>query len=90
MLLTCAEGQYIEKIWDHAPGAHFVTEAGGKVSDLGGNPLDFSTGRYMHAGVKGIVASHHDKLQQTLLEAIAVAKRGEKDKEIRKRAFLDK
>ena len=21
---------YIEKIWDHAAGAHFVTEAGGK------------------------------------------------------------
>ena len=21
---------YIEKIWDHAPGVHFVTEAGGQ------------------------------------------------------------
>ena len=79
---------YIEKIWDHAPGTHFVTEAGGKVSDLGGNPLDFSTGRYMHAGVTGIVASNSDTLQQSLLKAIAVAKEGEE--EIKERTFLDK
>ena len=26
---------YIEKIWDHAAGAHFVTEAGGKSYSYG-------------------------------------------------------
>jgi 3'(2'), 5'-bisphosphate nucleotidase len=31
-----------ENIWDHAAGAIVVTEAGGKVTDLDGKPLDFS------------------------------------------------
>lgn len=79
---------YVEKIWDHAPGAHFVTEAGGRVSDLGGNALDFSTGRYMHPSVTGIVASHHAKLHQNLLNAIAEAKAG-KERENTRRTYLD-
>ncbi len=33
-----------EKIWDHAPGALIVEEAGGKVTDMNGKPLDFSLG----------------------------------------------
>lgn len=33
---------YREKIWDHAAGALVVAEAGGKVTDLHGQPLDFS------------------------------------------------
>ena len=33
-----------ENIWDHAAGAIVVTEAGGKVTDIDGRPLDFSQG----------------------------------------------
>jgi 3'(2'), 5'-bisphosphate nucleotidase len=78
---------YIEKIWDHAPGAHFVSESGGTVTDLNGNPLDFSLGRFMDTAVTGIVASNHKKLQQSLLGAIAEAKKGEKKSD--ERVFMD-
>ena len=27
---------YVEKVWDHAPGGHFIVEAGAKVTDLQG------------------------------------------------------
>lgn len=33
-----------ENIWDHAAGVIIVEEAGGKVTDLEGKPLDFSVG----------------------------------------------
>jgi 3'-phosphoadenosine 5'-phosphosulfate (PAPS) 3'-phosphatase len=32
---------YREKIWDHVAGSHFVTEAGGRVTDLSGRELEF-------------------------------------------------
>ena len=35
---------YREKVWDHAAGALVLEEAGGRVSDLDGRPLDFSRG----------------------------------------------
>ena len=78
---------YIEKIWDHAPGAHFVTEAGGIVSDLQGKPLDFSHGRFLPATVTGIVASNSGKLHASLLRAITKAKQDEG--ESLERTYLD-
>ena len=36
---------YREKIWDHAAGAVIVTEAGGRITDGSGAPLDFGRGR---------------------------------------------
>lgn len=36
---------YKEKIWDHAAGSIIVDEAGGSVSDILGNKLDFSSGK---------------------------------------------
>lgn len=36
---------YREKIWDHAAGCVIVEEAGGRVTDLHGRPLDFGRGR---------------------------------------------
>lgn len=48
---------YREKIWDHAAGAIIVHEAGGKVTDARGNPLDFSLGRYLDGMKLGIVAA---------------------------------
>lgn len=35
---------YKEKIWDHAAGSIIAQEAGGKVTDMFGNPLDFTCG----------------------------------------------
>jgi len=59
---------YREKIWDVAAGALIVKEAGGKVTDLQGKPLDFSTGREMCNNV-GVLASNgvlHAAMLETL------------------------
>jgi len=50
---TCTRS---EKIWDHAPGVAIVLAAGGRVTDLSGNPLDFGCGRELSAN-KGILAA---------------------------------
>ncbi len=47
---------YREKIWDHAAGALVVEEAGGKVTDMFGKPLDFASGSKMENN-RGVVAS---------------------------------
>ena len=47
---------YREKIWDHAAGALVVVEAGGRVSDIDGRPLDFAHGRQLEQN-RGIVAT---------------------------------
>ena len=49
---------YRENIWDHAAGALIVEEAGGRVTDTLGRPLDFSRGAKLAADVTGIVASN--------------------------------
>lgn len=55
---------YREKVWDHAAGSIVVTEAGGRVTDLEGNALDFSRGRLLGSG-RGIVCTNgaiHDQV----------------------------
>jgi len=47
---------YREKIWDHAAGMIIVEEAGGKVTDTQGKPLDFSHGRSL-TNNRGIIAT---------------------------------
>jgi 3'(2'), 5'-bisphosphate nucleotidase len=47
---------YREKIWDHAAGMLVVEEAGGRVSDVEGAPLDFRRGRTLAAN-RGVVAT---------------------------------
>jgi len=47
---------YVEKIWDHAAGAIVATEAGAIVSDVEGNPLDFTQGQTL-ARNRGIVCA---------------------------------
>ncbi len=47
---------YRECIWDHAAGAIVVEEAGGKVTDITGKPLDFSRGRRLENN-RGIIAT---------------------------------
>lgn len=55
---------YREKIWDQAAGSIVVEEAGGRVTDLDGKPLDFSHGRTLAAN-RGVLATNgrlHDLL----------------------------
>lgn len=55
-----------ENIWDHAAGAIVLEEAGGRVTDLDGKPLDFSLGAKLTAN-RGILASNrviHDRALQ--------------------------
>jgi 3'(2'), 5'-bisphosphate nucleotidase len=47
---------YREKIWDHAAGKIVVEEAGGRVTDVFGNALDFSKGRTLEDN-RGVVAT---------------------------------
>jgi HAL2 family 3'(2'),5'-bisphosphate nucleotidase len=55
---------YREKVWDHAAGALVVEEAGGRVTDLNGDPLDFSQGRLLgnHRGIVCTNGSIHDQV----------------------------
>ena len=55
---------YREKIWDHAAGVLVVEEAGGRVTDVRGMPLDFSRGRTLEDN-RGVVATNgaiHDRV----------------------------
>jgi 3'(2'), 5'-bisphosphate nucleotidase len=59
---------YVEKIWDHAAGAIVIEEAGGRVTDIEGRPLEFQHGSRLEAN-RGIVASNgllHDQVLKTL------------------------
>lgn len=47
---------YQEKIWDHAAGDLIVREAGGEVTDVRGDRLDFSVGRTLKNN-SGVVAA---------------------------------
>ncbi len=54
--LRIPRGGYVENVWDHAAGAIVVTEAGGIVTDVGGAPLDWTTGRRLTRN-RGIIAA---------------------------------
>ena len=59
---------YIEKIWDHAPGALLVEEAGGRVTDTYGRPLDYCSDYQMTANHGVLVSNNlvHDALLAVL------------------------
>ncbi|RVX73518.1 3'(2'),5'-bisphosphate nucleotidase [Exophiala mesophila] len=64
---------YIEKIWDHAAGDLIVREAGGQVTDIKGNRLDFSKGRTLTDN-KGVIASPanvHSQVLKAVQEVLA-------------------
>lgn len=67
-LLSPKNPHYVEKIWDQAAGALIVEEAGGKVTDLQGRPLDFSQGRLLKAN-RGVLASN-GPLHEVMLDAL--------------------
>ncbi len=61
---------YRENIWDHAAGAIVVEEAGGRVTDMYGEPLNFALGRKM-VNNRGVIASNgaiHDTILAVLRE----------------------
>jgi 3'(2'), 5'-bisphosphate nucleotidase len=68
-LLSPKRPDYREMIWDQAAGSLIVGEAGGRVSDLDGKPLDFGHGRTL-AKNRGVLASN-GKLHDALLDALA-------------------
>lgn len=67
-LLSPEKPNYREKIWDQAAGSIVVEEAGGKITDLYGLPLDFTQGRTL-ARNRGIVATN-GLLHEAVLDAL--------------------
>lgn len=59
---------YRENVWDHAAGAIVLEEAGGRVTDIDGKPLDFGAGAKL-INNRGIVASN-GVLHEAVLEAL--------------------
>lgn len=66
---------YREKAWDHAAGALVIEEAGGRVTDLGGRPLDFTQGRYLarHHGIVATSGRIHDEVLSACREVLGLA-----------------
>lgn len=59
-----------ERVWDVAPGAILVSEAGGRVTDLAGHPLEFQHGLRLFAN-RGLLATSgpfHDAVLTALHE----------------------
>ncbi len=69
-LLSTAQPDYCEKIWDQAAGSLVLEEAGGQISDLHGRPLDFTRGRELSAN-HGILASN-GYLHPAALKALGI------------------
>lgn len=59
---------YVERIWDHAAGAIVATESGCAVTDIRGEPLDFSRGRGLDRNL-GVVCAP-GPLHGELIDAI--------------------
>ncbi|MCR5164018.1 MAG: 3'(2'),5'-bisphosphate nucleotidase [Thermoguttaceae bacterium] len=69
-LISAKMPDYKEKIWDQAAGSIILEEAGGRVTDLDGKPLDFTQG-YTLKQNRGICASNgllHDRAVQAIEE----------------------
>jgi 3'(2'), 5'-bisphosphate nucleotidase len=70
-MLSTDRPDYRERIWDQAAGSIIVEEAGGRVTDLDGKPLDFSHGRTLAAN-RGVLATN-GHLHDAMLEALRTA-----------------
>ncbi len=62
------KADYFEQIWDHAGGVIVVEEAGGRVTDITGKPLDFTHGRQLRQN-QGVIVSN-DHLHDAVLDAV--------------------
>lgn len=67
-LISPKAPNYKEKIWDQAAGSLVITEAGGRITDLDGQPLDFSHGRELQQN-RGILATN-GPLHESLLAGL--------------------
>lgn len=65
---------YREKIWDHAAGKFVVEQAGGRVTDVTGSPLDFSHGRKLeqNSGVIATDGRFHDDVVAAVRAVLGV------------------
>ncbi|KAI8873281.1 3(2),5-bisphosphate nucleotidase HAL2 [Ramicandelaber brevisporus] len=61
---------YKEKIWDHAAGALLMHEAGGIVTTITGQPLDFGFGKTLPTD-RGIIASSSPEIHEHVLKAVS-------------------
>ena len=70
LLLSPSRPDYREKLWDQAAGSIVIEEAGGRVTDLDGKPLDFTQGRTLakNRGVYGSNGVLHEMGLKTLKE----------------------
>ncbi len=59
---------YREKIWDHAAGVLVIEEAGGRVSDVTGQPLDFTHGSELRAN-QGVIVTN-GRLHEPVVAAV--------------------
>ncbi len=48
---------YVERIWDHAAGVAVIEAAGGRVTDVNGDDLDFTRGRGLENN-RGVIATN--------------------------------
>ena len=72
-LLSPDRPDYREKIWDQAAGAIVLEEAGGRITDLAGVPLDFTLGRTLKNN-RGVLATNGSLHEQVLKGLDAVSK----------------
>jgi len=63
-----AQPDYREKIWDHAAGSLIVEEAGGRVTDMAGRPLDLASAERMEHN-RGVIVSN-GALHEAVLRAL--------------------
>lgn len=65
-----ASASYVEKIWDHAAGSLIVEEAGGRVTDMYGQSLDFAQDHKLRRN-RGIIVSRGEPLHTQVLATIS-------------------
>lgn len=73
-LLSPKQADYRERIWDQAAGAIILEEAGGRITDLLGRPLDFGRGRLL-ADNTGVFASNgplHDGVVRVIAQVCSL------------------
>jgi 3'(2'), 5'-bisphosphate nucleotidase len=71
-LLSPDRPDYREKIWDQAAGSIILEEAGGRLTDLSGKPLDFTQGRLL-TNNRGVLATN-GLLHEKVLDGLAAVK----------------
>jgi 3'(2'), 5'-bisphosphate nucleotidase len=71
-LISPKRPDYKEMVWDQAAGSLVIQEAGGRITDLDGKPLDFRQGRTLAAN-RGILASN-GRLHDMFLAGLCATK----------------